>query len=121
MTDSGWSPAGIASAIAIVAGIVLLILYAVRRGLVVRELDGTDDAAAAMAADDPTASRRPVARSRAGRPLGALGALLLVVGLALGALTAMGTWGAATTGGGPGQPTDCAQGWNGCPATTLKP
>ena len=34
-------PTGIAAAVAIVAGIVLLVAYAMRRGLVHRELEGT--------------------------------------------------------------------------------
>lgn len=105
---------------AIVAGLVLLGVYVVGRGLHTRELDGTDDAAAALAADDPTAERapRPAPRSRSGRPIGALGALLLVVGLGLGALTL--TSGSGTSGPGA-VPSDCLAGWNGCGVTTPKP
>jgi hypothetical protein len=126
MTDtSGWSPAGIASAIAIVAGIILLVVYAVRRGLVTRELDGTDEAAAAQAADDPTADAASKAprRSNAGRPLGALGAILLVIGLGLGVMVATGNWGAtgpSAPAGASGQ-EECAAGWEGCPKDTPKP
>lgn len=127
MTESlgGWTAAGIVAAIAITAGIVLLVVYAVQRGLVARELDGTDEQAAAMAADDPTmvtvpATRVPAARRRASRPLGAIGALLLVVGLGLGAVTALGAWGTnGPNANGPGAvPADCAQTWNGCPKAT---
>lgn len=127
MTDStgGWTPAGIVAGIAIVAGIVLLVAYAVQRGLVRRELDGTDEDAAAMAADDPTAPMAPATqptapRKSASRPLGAIGALLLVVGLSLGALAALGAWGSnGPNAVGPGgAPVDCAQTWNGCPKAT---
>jgi hypothetical protein len=131
MTDtSGWSPAGIVSLVAIVAGIVLLVVYAVRRGMFTRELDGTDEAAAAQAADDPTAAAaaqvpstppaRAARRANAGRPLGILGAILLVIGLGLGVMVATGTWG----GGGTTPPSgtsgqdDCAAGWEGCPKAT---
>ncbi len=94
MTENagGWSPAGIASAIAIVAGIVLLMVYARQRGLLGGELDGSDENATAMAAEDPTMPRPP-RRSTASRPVGTLGAILLVAGLALGTLTALGAWG----------------------------
>jgi hypothetical protein len=126
MTDtSGWTPAGIASAIAIVAGIVLLVVYAMRRGLVNRELDGTDEEAAAQAADDPTAKPAPSTSRRrsGGRSLGALGAVLLVGGLLLGVMVATGTWGAGGTtppAGASGQ-DECAAGWSGCPKDTPKP
>jgi hypothetical protein len=121
MTESlgGWSPTGIVAGICMTLGILLLVVYAAQRGLVDRELDGTDEEAAAMAADDPTAPRKPAPR-RARRSLGTVGALLLVAGLALGALTALGAWGSngpEATGPG-GAPADCAQGWNGCPKAT---
>jgi hypothetical protein len=136
MTDpSGWSPAGIVSLVAIAAGIVLLVVYAVRRGMFIRELDGTDEEAALGAADDPTAVRTPASatsaapaaatarRANAGRPLGILGATLLVVGLALGIMVATGTWGGSGTtppSGTSGQ-DDCAAGWDGCPKATPQP
>ena len=41
---TAWSPAGIAALAAIVAGIVLLVVYAVQRGLVHRELEGMETA-----------------------------------------------------------------------------
>jgi hypothetical protein len=124
MTENagGWSPAGIASAIAIVAGIVLLMVYARQRGLLGGELDGSDENATAMAAEDPTMPRPP-RRSTASRPVGTLGAILLVAGLALGTLTALGAWGTngpAATGPG-GQAPDCAQTWSGCPKATPNP
>lgn len=106
---------------AIVAGLVLLGVYVVQRGVTSRELDGTDEAAAALAADDPTAVRAPrqAPRSRKGRPIGALGALLLVVGIAIFALGfASGNGGSS----GPGAvPSDCVAGWDGCGVTTPKP
>jgi hypothetical protein len=126
MTEtSGWSPAGIVSLVAIVAGVVLLVVYAVRRGMFTRELDGTDEEAAVQAADDPTAARTraPARRAKAGRPIGALGAVLLVLGLGLGLMVATGTWG----GGGTTPPAgtsgqgDCAAGWEGCPKATPQP
>jgi hypothetical protein len=133
MTDtSGWSPAGIVSLVAIAAGIVLLVVYAVRRGMFRRELDGTDEEAAAQAADDPTAvatatvaaSAAPaVRRPNAGRPLGILGAGLLVVGLALGIMVATGTWGGSgsTPPAGTSGQGDCAADWDGCPKATPQP
>ena len=122
MTDTfgGWSPTGVASLVTIVVGILLLVMYAMQRGLVRRELDGTDESAAAMAADDPTAPR--AAPRRANRSLGAIGAVLLVVGLGLGVLSAVGGWGSGTpAAGGPSGNPDCAQGWNGCPKDSPKP
>lgn len=120
MSFGGWSLLGIAAAVLIVAGIVLLIAYAVERGLVHRELDGT------VAAD--TAGSVPVARltgsSGGARTLGLVGAVLLTVGLVLGLLTAVTGWGGAGFGGtsGPGiGPGDCAQSWAGCPQTTVAP
>jgi hypothetical protein len=126
MTDtSGWSPAGIISLVAIVAGVLLLVVYAVRRGMFSRELDGTDETAAVQAADDPTATpaTAPTRRPNAGRPVGILGAILLVIGLGLGVMVATGTWG----GGGSTPPAgtsgqgDCAAGWEGCPKATPQP
>lgn len=119
MSFGGWSVLGIAAAVLIVAGIVLLIAYAVERGLVHRELDGT------VATE--TAGSLPVARAGASggaRTLGLVGAILLAVGLVLGLLTAITGWGGAGFGGmmGPGNgPGDCAQSWNGCPQTTVAP
>ena len=120
MTDSpaSWSPAGIASAIAIVAGVVLLIAYAVQRGFVHRELEGIEDSAVSET-QTPAATNGTPRRSRT---LGMLGAVLLVAGLALGLVAALGSWSTGSTTGGPGTgPNDCAQSWNGCPKATAQP
>jgi len=111
----GWSILGIGAAVAIAAGIVLLVVYAIQRGLVHRELDGIDPESAA---DDA-----PLARASASRSLGAAGAVVLAAGLALGLLSAVTGWGGtATTGAGPGTPPeDCAQSWSGCPQATPAP
>ena len=118
MPFAGWSPIGIAALITIVAGIVLLVAYAVQRGLVHRELEGIEEAA--VSGDQaPPASPAPAPRART---LGALGAALLVLGLALGVISATGVWGAGTASGGPGvAPADCAQSWAGCPKATPNP
>jgi len=118
MPFAGWSPVGIAALISIVAGIVLLVAYAVQRGLVHRELEGID--ATAVTGDQaPPPSPAPAPRSRT---LGSLGAALLVLGLALGVISAAGSWGTGTANGGPGvAPDDCAQSWDGCPKATPNP
>jgi len=114
----GWSILGIGAAVLIVAGVVLLIVYAAQRGLVHRELDG-------VVAAESVPGAAPAVRDRAaGRTLGVLGALTLGVGLALGLLTAVTGWGTATdlSGSGPGGvPADCAQSWSGCPQATPLP
>ena len=120
MSFGGWSILGIAAAVLILAGIVLLIAYAVERGLVHRDLDGT------VAADSLGSVPTPRAAGSSGgaRTLGLAGAALLVVGLVLGLLTAIGGGGGAGFGGtsGPGVgPGDCAQSWAGCPQTTVAP
>lgn len=111
----GWSILGIGAAVAIVAGIVLLVTYAIQRGLVHRELDGVDPEAAPDAA--------PASAAPASRTLGTAGAIVLVAGLALGLLSAVTGWGGTgTTGAGPGTgPNDCAQSWSGCPQATPAP
>ncbi|MEW6225407.1 MAG: hypothetical protein AB1627_12345 [Chloroflexota bacterium] len=115
LSFGGWSILGIGAAVAIVAGIVLLVVYASQRGLVNRELDGIDPEAGP---DAVSAVRAPASRT-----LGAAGAVLLVVGLGLGLLSAIGGWGGSgTTGTGPGTgPDDCAQSWSGCPQATPAP
>jgi hypothetical protein len=126
----GWSPLGIASAAAIVPGVVLLVVYAVRRGLVDRELDALDPE---EPLDPPEgeplrtdrsaghAGRRAAPRDGS-RAMGTVGALLLAVGLAMGVLTAIAGWGGGGTATGPGLgPDDCAQSWGGCPQATLRP
>jgi hypothetical protein len=115
MPFAGWSPVGIAALVAIVAGIVLLVVYAVGRGLVHRELEGIDEPG--ITGDQvPAAPSVPARRSRT---LGSLGAALLVLGLALGVISATGAWGSGVANGGPGiAPDDCAQAWGGCPKAT---
>jgi hypothetical protein len=119
MSFGGWSILGIGAAVTIVAGIVLLVVYAARRGLVHRELDGVVAEPAAAVADGQAVA----SRGRQGRTLGAAGAALLAVGLALGLLSAMTGWGTSDgIGSGPGAgPVDCAQSWSGCPQATPVP
>ncbi len=116
---AGWSPAGIVALIAIVAGIVLLVAYAVQRGLVHRELEGIETAADPGTEVAPAVSGPP----RQSRTLGLVGAIVLAVGLALGTIAALGSWsnGDATTGGPGLAPADCAQSWDGCPKATPNP
>jgi hypothetical protein len=108
-----WPITGVLAAIAIAVGIILLVAYAVRRGLVQGDLPD------AIATDEvPTSGPAPVAgTAQQSRALGAAGALILVVGLALGVVTALGGWGgtAGSSGDGSG---GCAQSWNGCPQAT---
>ncbi len=108
-----WPLSGVLAAILIVAGIVLLLAYAVRRGLVQGDLPDTVESAA-VPVSDPQPAGGP---ARGSRVLGALGAVVLIAGLALGVYTAVGGgWGpggdASSSSGG------CAQSWNGCPAAT---
>jgi hypothetical protein len=106
-----WPLSGVLAAILIVVGIALLISYAVRRGFLNRDLPGTIDSAE-VPTDGQTPAVEPPARPRT---LGAVGALLLVVGLGLGLFTAVSGW----TGSGTGtSAADCAQSWNGCPQVT---
>ena len=109
------SPIGILAALAIVIGSVLLVTYALRRGLVHRELDGMSDE------PEPGA---PVAAGHAAPPraLGMLGVVALVVGLGLGAIAVAGSSTPAGTSNAPGSsPSDCAQSWDGCPQATANP
>jgi len=117
MLFAGWSPIGIASLITLVAGVALLVIYAVQRGLVNRELEGIE------AAPDPgtQAPRRAPLPARRSRTLGMLGALLLIVGLGLGTAAAVGAWAAGGTSGSGLPPDDCAQSWDGCPKSTIRP
>jgi hypothetical protein len=116
LSFGGWSLLGVGAAVAIVAGIVLLVVYALQRGLVHRELDGTEPEPA-----EPAAAA--ISTPTSGRMLGMAGAVLLAVGLAMGLLSAVAGWGgAAGTGTGPGgDPDDCAQSWTGCSQATLAP
>jgi hypothetical protein len=115
---AGWSPIGIGAAILIVIGIVLLVAYALRRGLDRGELEGMDAEPDLVARGDAPPAR--VARD-ASRTLGAVGATVLVLGLALGVVAAGGGWGTAEAQGPGTAPQDCAQGWNGCPQATIAP
>jgi hypothetical protein len=127
---AGWSPAGIAALITIAAGIVLLVAYAVQRGLVHRELEGIETPSdgpvdPGMPAQEARAPAAPAiaAPPRHSRTLGMVGAVLLAVGLGLGAIAALDNWetGDATTGGPGIAPADCAQSWDGCPKATPNP
>jgi hypothetical protein len=112
MSFGGWSATGIVAAIAIVAGIVLLIAYAVRRGLVDRDLDGTiaaEGAAGSTVEPGVNPAANPAGSSRL---LGAAGATFLGIGLVLGLVSAILGW------GGSGGTAGCAQSWNGCPQAT---
>ena len=113
----GWNAIGILAALAIVGGSILLVVYAVRRGLVNRDLDGT------VAAEDPEATM-PAATGTAASPsrtLGLAGVTLLVAGIVLGAVGWL-TSSPGQTADEPGNPpTDCAQAWNGCPESTAGP
>jgi hypothetical protein len=107
-----WPLTGVLAAVAIVVGIVLLVAYAVRRGLVQGELPDTIATAAV-----PTSGPAPVAGTpQQSRTLGAAGAVILLVGLALGVVTAVGGWGGGAGGSAGGN--GCAQSWNGCPQAT---
>lgn len=118
---TGWSPAGIAALIAIAAGIVLLVAYAVQRGLMHRELEGMDPADSPES--EPPPERVTPARPRRSRTLGTAGAVLLIAGLALGGIAAVGSWdtGDASAGGPGASPADCARSWDGCPQATPNP
>ncbi len=105
-----WPITGVLAAVAITVGVVLLVVYAVRRGLVHSDLPDT-----IATAEIPTSGSSPIAAApQQLRTIGAAGALILVVGLALGVVTALGGWGGASTTDGGG----CAQSWNGCPQVT---
>lgn len=106
-----WPASGVLAAILIALGIILLIAYAVRRGLVHHDLPDTVESP-----DVPTEGPAPAVEPPSQpRTLGAIGAAVLALGLALGLLTAAGGWGGSGTGASG---TDCAQSWNGCPQVT---
>ncbi len=116
-TLNGWNAIGVLALIATAAGIVLLVVYASRRGFVNRDLDGaieTPEMPYAGPAPESEAASRP-------RVLGVAGAALLVAGLALGLATAvlgLGGGGLSTVGDQSDQPANCAQSWAGCPQAT---
>lgn len=106
-----WPLIGVLAAILIVVGIALLVTYAVRRGLVNRDLPDT------YASDEvPTAGPAPASEpAQRPRTMGTVGALILIAGLALGLVAfASGGFGSGTATTGK----DCAQSWNGCPQVT---
>jgi len=108
-----WPLSGVLAAILIVVGVALLIAYAVRRGLMHDDLPDTV-ASAEVPTTGPMPAGEPASRPRT---LGALGAVILVAGLALGVVTAVGGgWG--STGSSTGADGGCAQSWNGCPQVT---
>jgi hypothetical protein len=113
----GWSATGVLALIAIIAGVVLLVVYAARRGFVHDELDGTIESVAV-----PFSGPAPVVEAAARpRVIGVAGATLLVVGLALGLASAVLGWGGgsgSSVGDRSDQPGSCAGSWNGCPQVT---
>ena len=119
-STGGMSPLGTIAAIAAVAGIALLVAYAVRRGLVNRELDGTLNR---ESSPEGVLEPGPSATPQASRLLGSAGALLLAVGLVLGVVAVV--VGPSASNGSAGTPVssagDCAQSWNGCPQVTAQP
>ncbi len=113
-----WSITGIVAALGIVAGSILLVVYAVRRGLVNRDLDGTIEAEG----PDGTMPAAAGAAAEPSRALGVAGVIVLVAGLALGLVNVVTGPTADSRATGPGNPpTDCAQTWSGCPQTTPRP
>ena len=113
---AGWSPIGIGAAILIVIGIALLVAFALRRGLDHRELEGMDAEPGAIAPVAPAPREHDSTRT-----IGAAGAAILVLGLAMGVVAGTGGWGTQEAQGPGTAPQDCAQGWNGCPQTTIAP
>jgi len=113
----GWNAFGILAAVAIAAGSILLVSYALRRGLVHRDLDGT-------IAEEGSEGTMPAAVAAAPAPsrtLGLAGVTLLVAGIALALVGAV-TASSDPTTTGPGKaPADCAQSWDGCPQATANP
>ena len=114
MTDTigGLSAMGLAAAIFVTLGLVLLAVYAFRAGLAHRDIPQVAGTAPAV----------PVARPRS---LGLVGALLLAAGLGLAVVAAVvGDGAAAVPGDGrPGavRAGDCAQSWAGCESANPAP
>jgi hypothetical protein len=119
MPFSGWNPIGIAALLTLVAGVLLLGVDAIRRGLVHGNLDGID-ADPDPGVEAPGPAVRTADRSR---KLAALGVLLLVAGLGMGLVAIVGGWSAdQVEDASSGLPADdCAQSWEGCPTTTIRP
>lgn len=113
-----WSALGILAALAIVVGSILLVAYAIRRGLVHRDLDGT----IAEESSDGTIPAATGGAAAPSRAMGMAGVIILVVGLGLGLATVVAGSAGSLRGFGPGNPpTDCAQSWAGCPQATANP
>jgi len=118
----GSSAIGLLAALAIVIGSVLLVVYAVRRGLVNRELDGTIEAEGPDGTMPADADADAGAAAEPSRALGLAGVIILVAGLALGLVNVVTGPTAGSRATGPGNPpTDCAQSWSGCPQVTPRP
>ena len=117
MNIGGWSVTGVVALIAIIAGVVLLVVYAARRGFVHDDLDGTIESV-----EVPFSGPAPVIEAAARpRAIGVAGATLLVIGLALGLASAVFGWGGGfggSVGDKSDQPGSCAGSWNGCPQVT---
>ena len=113
---AGWSPIGIGAAVLILTGIVLLVVFALRRGLDRHELEGMDAEPGAITPVVPASRDHDSTRT-----IGAAGAAILVLGLAMGMVAGAGGWGTQEAQGPGTAPQDCAQGWNGCPQTTIAP
>ena len=113
-----WSITGIVAALGIVAGSILLVVYAVRRGLVNRDLDGTIEAEG----PDGTMPAAAGAAAEPSRALGVAGVIVLLAGVGLGILGVVTGPGGSTSATAPlTDPNDCAQTWSGCPQTTPRP
>lgn len=114
----GLSAIGLLAALAIGVGSVLLVVYAVRRGLVNRDLDGT------IAEEGPDGTMPAGAGTSAApsRTLGVAGVIVLLAGVGLGILGVVTGPGGGTSATAPlTGPNDCAQTWAGCPQTTPRP
>jgi hypothetical protein len=112
-----WSALGLLAAIAIVIGSILLVAYAVRRGLFNRDLDGT------IEAEGPDGTMPADADAPApSRTLGVAGVIVLLAGVGLGILGVVTGPGGGTSATVPlTDPNDCAQTWSGCPQVTPRP
>lgn len=114
----GWSAIGLIAALAIGVGSVLLVVYAVRRGLVNRDLDGT------LAEEGPAGTMPADAGAMAApsRTLGVAGVIVLLAGVGLGILGLVTGPGGSSSATAPlTDPNDCARTWAGCPQTTPRP
>jgi hypothetical protein len=116
--NPAWTAIGILAVLAMVVGSTLLVVYAIRRGLVHRDLDGT------IAAEGQEGTMPAPAGSGAkpSRAMGTAGVIILVVGLGLGMVAVLAGGPGTLPGFGPGNPPkDCAGAWGGCPQATANP